>query len=211
MQGDFEYSRAVDGGNRQSVSSTAVDGILAILLIVSSAFILVIPSVTMIPDVLKSSLGMASKFPAALPALAEHVLGPSAQFKAPFAINNSSKVGNDGGDGVDASEALQQDVFEEDALGETDGSERALTLSRNDPSSVPLWRNKFELVAVAHSENEDDGGLDGFANMAAVLGGDFGLCNDRMSNRSEAESRVAVGGEERDGVDDIVAVMSEVA
>ena len=65
------------------------------------------PSIAVLPDVLKSSLRMANILPAAFPALAELVLGPGGEVNVPLAIDDSGKVGNNGSDGVDASEALE--------------------------------------------------------------------------------------------------------
>jgi hypothetical protein len=108
--------------NGENDVKLTIDRILTILLIPRGSFVLVTPSISVFPHILKRPATMTNVAPVASSVLAERMLGPSSEIKVPFTINDTGEIGDDCRYGVDVGEALEEHSFEEHTLRQTDGS-----------------------------------------------------------------------------------------
>jgi len=171
--------------------------------------VLMAPGSAMLPTIDELAVVCARELPTAVGTGKHLVVTPLSEFELPDSVDNRGHLRHDRGALVDEHEFPEQDAFQEGFTGQSEGADGFVVFGRYDPGAEPLDVQGHHRATAAHTNDKDDGGIGGRNRAPAVVNRDHSLSDHLELSRGESELQVDPRGENRDGVDDMVAVPDE--
>ena len=170
---------------------------------------LMAPSSTMLPTIDELAVVCARELPTAIGTGKHLVVTPLREFELPDSVDNRGHLRHDRGALVDEHELLEQDAFQEGFTRQSEGANGFVIFGGYDPGAEPLDVKGYHRATAAHTDDKDDGSIGGRNSAPAVGNRNHSLSDHLELGRGESELQVDPRGENRNGMDDMVAVPDE--
>ena len=167
------------------------------------------PGSAMLPTIDELAVVCARELPTAIGTGKHLMVRPLGEFELPDSVDNRGHLRHDRGALVDEHELLEQDAFQEGLTGQSEGADGFVVFGGYDPGAKPLDVQGYHRATAAHSDDKDDGSVGGGNRAPAVVDRNHSFRDDLELSRSKTELQVDPRGENRNGVDDMVAVPDE--
>ena len=170
---------------------------------------LMAPGSVVLPTIDELAIIGARELPSAIGTGEHLVLRPLRELKPPDPVDNRGHLRHDRGALVDEHELLEQDALQEGFAGQSEGAYGFHVFGGYDPGTEPLDVQDRHWATAAHPEDKDDGSIRR-RNIAPAVGGrDYGLGDHLELGRGETKLQGGPRTEDRNGVDDMVAIPHE--
>ena len=198
-----------DRAGEPSKTSLTGKSVFSIAIILRCLLVLMAPGSAVLPTIHKLAIVGAREFPPAIGTGEHRVVRPLREFELPDSIDNRGHLRHDRGALVDEHELLEQDALQEGFAGQSEGADGFIGFGGYDPGAEPLYVYGRHWATTTHPEDKDDRSVGEGNSAPAVVDRNHSLSDHLELSRGEPELQVDPRAENRNGVDDMVAVPDE--